>query len=371
MLLRNEWRASLTQILRRILQQHQSNAVVGIFSPATNEIIEIPDESSIYRILTQIQNTRKIYTIDSILDQSFKCMDAITNNLSTRFVWITDSDLLKSNTNREREYFDFLMKLQSQNNISFSYLGYGEVPNWASMNQSLKNIGGNSYFIYTHQELETILWDDYNRFIYPTVENIKINISLMPWITESRYDYRSEWYPVINFRPVNNFYTLTGRNEIKSMDAGEHKIFLYYLNIRAFNKTLSDLYFRTVYVDGIVPVGFCSIEYYSYYSGKTVYKTVPLHVQYTENYDEYAASIDQSVVKYTILQNTGFIIKELSTLVNNREYYTAILLVDSQIKKLEHFQQEEPDEKIAEDIEILNRNKILLMDQAKSLNYIR
>jgi hypothetical protein len=68
-------------------------------------------------------------------------MDVIDNDMPTRFVWITDSDLLKSNNAaREREYFDYLMKLQSQNNISFSYIGYGEVPDWSTMNQSLKNI---------------------------------------------------------------------------------------------------------------------------------------------------------------------------------------------------------------------------------------
>jgi len=60
-------------------------------------------------------------------------MEAIDNNYNTRFLWITDSDLLRSNNaTREREYFDFLIKLQSQNDISFSYLGYGEVPNWAT-----------------------------------------------------------------------------------------------------------------------------------------------------------------------------------------------------------------------------------------------
>jgi uncharacterized protein YllA (UPF0747 family) len=96
-----------------------------------------------------------------------------------------------------------------------------------------------------------------------------------------------------------------------------------------------------------------------------------LQIKYTEDYAEYEASIDQAVKKYTILQNTGFILKELSNLVNRREYYTAILLVDSQIKILEKYLRERKDEKIEEDIKVLNKNKDLLMEQAKSLNYIR
>jgi hypothetical protein len=371
-LLRAEWKNSFISVFSKIRQAQKTDAVFGIFNPAKNEIINIPTVNSIQTALDQIQNTRKVYNMDTLLDQSFRNMDKIQNNYNTRFLWITDSDLLKSNnSSREREYFDYLMKLQAQNKISFSYLGYGEVPNWAVMNQSLKNVGGNSYYVNSNQDMEEKAWDDYDRFIYPTIENIKVNVSLMPWVTETRFDYRSEWYPASGFRPVTNYYTHTLSNEIKNMDSGEHKIFLYYLNINAINKTESDLYYRTIAGDGNTPIGFCSVEYYSYNEGKTKYRTFPLRVKYTEDYDEYAAYINQEVKKYTILQNTGFILKELSQLVNKREYYTAILLVDSQIKMLESYLAENFDDAIATDIETLNKNKELLMEQAKSLNYIR
>ena len=113
------------------------------------------------------------------------------------------------------------------------------------------------------------------------------------------------------------------------------------------------------------------VEYYSYSAGKTVYKTFPLRVKYIENYDEYAAYTNKEVAKYTVVQNTGFILKELSNLVNRRDYYTAILLVDSQIKMLQEYLAEKHDDVIQKDIETLNKNKDLLMEQAKSLNYSR
>jgi hypothetical protein len=299
-------------------------------------------------------------------------MEAIGNNYNTRFLWMTDSDLLRSNNAaREREYFDFLMKLQSQNNISFSYVGYGEVPNWATMNQSLKNVGGNPYYINSADELEKEIWDDYDRFVFPTIQNIKINVSLMPWITETRFDYRDEWYPVTGFTPVNSNYTHTASNTIKNMDADDHRIFLYYLRIGAENRTAADLYYRTISSNRIVPVGFVSVEYYSHTERKTKYRVFPLQVTYTDDYDSYSAQIDMSVRKYSILQNTAFILKELSNLVNRRQYYTAILLVDSQIKLLESFVRENADEEIAGDIETLIKNKALLTEQAKSLQYIR
>ena len=350
----------------------KSDAVLGIFNSATNRIIEIPNVNAIANALNQIQITRKVFANDVILDQSFKCMEAIDNNYVTRFLWLTDSDLLRSNNAaREREYFDFLMKLQSQNNISFSYMGYGEVPVWATMNQSLKNVGGNTYFVNSPEELADEIWGDYDRFVYPTIENIKINVYLMTWISETRFDYRSEWYPVSGFTPVAANYTHTRSNNLKNMDAGDHRIFQYYLRIGAENTTAANQYYREISVDRIVPVGFVSVEYYSYTQKKTIYRVFPLQVTYTDDYDSYAAQIDHTVRKFTILQNTAFILKELSNLVNQRHYYTAILLVDSQIKLLEGFLKQGPDNEISGDIETLTKNKTLLMEQARSLQYIR
>ena len=371
-LLRTEWKNSIMVVLQRIRKAQQSDAILGIFNAETNEIINIPDINSITNVLNKIQNTRKIHDISNILDHSFRCMQAVDNNYNTRFLWMTDSDLLRGNNiARTREYFDFLMRLQSQNNISFSYLGYGEVPNWATMNQSLKNVGGNSYYIGSSDELEDKIWDDYDRFVFPTIGNIKLNISIMPWITETRFDYRSEWYPVTNFTPLSTNYTHTRTNIIKDMDAEEHRIFLYYLRISAENTTAANQYFREISSNRVVPVGFVSIEYYSYTERKIKYRVFPLQIIYTDNYDSYSTQIDHSVRKYTILQNTAFILKELSNLVNQRQYYTAILLVDSQIRLLEDFLKEKPDKEIEGDIEMLNKNLILLMEQARSLQYIR
>jgi hypothetical protein len=111
LLLKNEWKNSLTEVLRKIRQAQRSDAILGIFNPVKNEIITIASAASIPNVLSQIQGARKVYTIDTILDQSFKTIDAIKNSYNTRFLWITDSDLLKGNNwDRERAYFDFLMK---------------------------------------------------------------------------------------------------------------------------------------------------------------------------------------------------------------------------------------------------------------------
>ena len=142
------------------------------------------------------------------------------------------------------------------------------------MNQSLKNVGGNSYYINTVEELEDKIWEDYDRFVFSTIKDIKVNVSLNSWITEMRFDFRSDWYPVSNFIPVNTNYTHTRSNAIKSMDSKEHRIFQYYLKISAENSTASNQYYRKISSDRIVPVGFVSIEYYSYTEKKYILKCI-------------------------------------------------------------------------------------------------
>ena len=371
-LFRTEWEKAFIAVLSRIRESMHSDAIFGIFNPHQNKIMHITDIASIQAILDTLKPTRKIHDVSIILERSFRAMEAIENSYDTRLLWVTDSDLLRgTNAARNRQYFDFLMRLQTQNRISFSYLGYGEVPNWAAMNVYLKNVGGNSYYIHSHEELEDIIWDDFERFVHPTIENIRINVSLMPWVTESRFDFRSEWYPLVNFRPTASFYTHTRSNEILSMDFGTHRIFQYYLTLGSIISTQENLFYRDIARDGNTPLGFVAVQYYSFREGRTIYRSFPLVIRYTEDFAEYTAHFNHYVRKFTILQNTGFILKEISQLVSRREFFNAILLVNSQINLLERILEENYDEMIANDILTLRLNRDLLMNQARSLNLIR
>jgi len=371
-LLREDWEKSFADVLGRIFLSMQSDAVFGIFNPFADEIMVIQNINSIQNILNEIKQTRKVFNSSNILEQSFRFMEAIDNDLNTRFLWVTDSDLLRGSTSEsDIQYFNFLMRLQSQNRISFSYLGYGEVPNWTTMNNALRNVGGNTYYINSPAELEDIIWEDFEKYIHPTISNIRMNLTIYPWVTEARFDYRSEWYPLVNFRPTTDFYTHTRSNEILNMDFDDHRIYQYYLRLGAISATEANVFFRDTVKDGNIPIGFVTVQYYSFNEGRTIYRSYPLVVRYTEDYDEYALHFNHEVRKFTILQNTAFILNELSQLINRRDYFTAILLVNSQINLLEAFLQEEYDEMIEKDIESLRLNRNLLMDQARSLNLIR
>jgi hypothetical protein len=376
------WKNAITKALTAIRQSQESTAVLGIYDPATTSIIEIPTVESIPNVLSRIEHNRKTFPLDTMLNHILTGIESLPHDYAARLVWISDADLLK--TDRDIRIFNFFISLYAQHTISFSYFGYFEtpehtdtpswwklrkerqrynaIPDWAFMNDPLIHNEGNSYFIQTLEELEETILDDYDRFVYPTVGNIKITLALKPWISQQGFDFRPSWYPLENFRPLGDYYqhTYNLRRTIKNMDYDEHRLFLFYLAIGL--DTWTEEQPSLNHKDAVL-VGFCSVEYDSYKERKTIYKTYPLQVKYTEDYSVYYNNTNAVVSKYTILQNTGFILQELSQLVNRGDYYTAILLADSQIRNLEPYRG---DIKIDEDIETLKKHRDLLLDKQRS-----
>jgi hypothetical protein len=388
LLLDKVWREALVSSLVYIRQTQSPNAVFGVFSAAENKIITIPSVESIPAILNDIQKNKKAPSAAAVLDNACQQMGKIGNGLTTKLVWVSDTSFI--NDSKDSGMFDFFMKLYAQNNMTFSYLGYyekpiytttntkqiqkkerqryGTIPNWALMNTALKSAGGSSYYTETAKELSETILDDYDRFVRAAVENIRVKVSLMPWILTDYVDYRSEWYPVNNFRSQYGNRISLGQFELKNMEYDEHKTYLYYLVMRpdvqfrlAENKMDTD--------NNVLPVGTCSVEYYSYTQGKTVYKTYPLNIDYTDDYGAYKAGINDTVVKYTILQNTAFILQELNGFLQTSNYYNAILLLDAQIRNLKKYQGIQADAMISDDIETLQENKNLIMYQARKSIY--
>ncbi|MDR0628417.1 MAG: hypothetical protein LBG24_01995 [Treponema sp.] len=390
LLQKDDWRTALISVVTHIRQAQKTNAVLGVFSPQDNSVIEIPTAASIPGILSQIQNSRRTnYTTGSLFDKVIQAEEKIDNGYATRFVWISDSDPLKDSS--EIEIFNFFSELGAQNHISFSYLIYNEppdlsglnarrvlkkeriryrdMPNWAVINDALIRFGGDSCFVQTVHELEKTLLSDYERFVYPAVENIKVYMTLKPWVRFHGYNY--------------GIYS-----EIKSMDYDEHRMFLYNLNIqpayspadiRHGNQSVESVQidpFREAFENGIIPVGICTVEYYSFNAKEIIYKTYPMQVSITEDHREYLKSIDETVSKYTVLQNTSTILANLSVFSNRKDipalsYYRTILMVNSQIQKLQEYHYKKDDPIIAEDIETLKQNRDVLMGQARSLHYIK
>jgi len=350
------------------------SGLLCLYSAGDRKLMPVGAIKDIAPALDALAHQKKQYQNDAVLGGAFEAIATIDNDNPARFVWVTDDDLLK-NANDTR-VFTFSMKLYAQNRTSFAYVGYGEKPAWATMNASLLDVGGSSYYVEEQAGIAETLRDDYRAFARPTVEDVRITLAIYPWISALQNDYREEWYPAAKaLRPTASFYDRPATaHYVKSMDYGEHKTFLHYLGIDAQNLLLARnfYFFNENGLRDTIPVGLLSVEYWSHTARERRLVTKELTVTYTRNWSEYEARISPVVQRSTVLQNTPYILKELSVLVSQtRDYHTAILLVDNQIGRLRAVARAAGDQMVSEEIENLVKYKDLLLKQARSLNYIR
>ena len=364
--------SELSGALAKIKKDMDPGDKLGLYSVKDKKIHLIETESSIGQVLDEIKTNIKVYKNDDILTEALKAMNEIPNEYPRRFLWITDEDLVKDQS--DAGIFSFSLKLYSQNKTSFSYLGYGEESLWATINTYLRDAGGSSYYVKDYSGLEATIMEDYSNFSHPTVEDIRINLSIYPYIQALQNDYRVTWYPSLSdFRPNYRFYNRPiNYHFIKNMDYDTHKIFIHYLCVGAQNIILMNEFLRDKGYDKTIPIGMVSVEYYSNLHKEYRYVSEEINITYTDTWNEQEDHINPIVRKFTLIQNTPFILKEISQIVSqNRDYFTAILLVDNQINRLSDLESIYKDKEIGRDIENLMKYKELLMGQARSLNYIQ
>ncbi|QQO10126.1 hypothetical protein [Breznakiella homolactica] len=369
---------SLIDVLTELRRSQPAEGVLGIFTEEDTGIKEISSVSSVRNIISELKESKKQSTTSAIIDRIINYRSGVPNDFLTRIVWISNSDPFKDAG--ERQMINFFMELSSQNNISFSYLIYGEtpdygnlndrrvlrrerkryndMPNWEAINSALVKYGGNSYFAQSPSELKEIITDDYNKFIYPAVRDIKISVILKPWISPR----------------INNA-------EIKNMDYDEHRMFLHPITLKLQypqtnrNNPEENDEIKEIFETGIIPIGMCIIQYYSLNEEKTVYKTFPLEIASTDDYGEYAAGMNTVIQDYAVLQKTGEILKQLSYFRNRNiqtdAYFNMALRVNQQIRDLEKIYNGQSNQIIESDVEVLEMNLNLLLEQIRKSEYMK
>lgn len=378
--LNHEQKTALVSVLSKIQRSMGNGSVCALFSP-TSGLIVVSSPSDIQDGLERVREDRKNYTGDIILKEAHEALRTL--NGPSRLVWVSGESLFSSA--QDSRVFDFYLRLYDLYRIGFSYMGffenrtpadfnsrsgrrrekqrYAALPDWQSINGVLRNSGGASRYLQNTRDLEESLWEDYDRFTHPAVRDLKIRITLMPWISirpgDNGMDLPNPYYN--GYDPRSNL-----EQSIPAMDYGDHRMSFCYLHIENPNRLFLDPVFGSLPPDGPVPVGSCSVEYYSTSRGERVYKYIPLSIRFTGDYQEYLNAGDEIVSRYSILQNTAFILENLGALADRGDYYAALLWVERQVLILENQynrigNKDDPlSIMIAEDIETLKKNRDLL-----------
>ncbi len=340
------------------------------FEPIDATLLRITNETELNSAITRLSGQRKQYANNIGLQGLLSSVEQQFTSERVHVLWITDENIIEKSS--DASFFDFSMNVFSSGNTTFSYLGYGEVPNWITLNTGLMKHNGNSYYAQNESELCEKIEKDLAFFSKPAVENITIEIVWSKYVTELANYYPREYYPVIaGFYPTTNNTRPATYHKIGGMNYAESKRFLHYIKIPALQTLIDNSEYREPQNGSNFKVGTVFVNYYVPMYNRSFYQQQDLIINY-RNASELSEGHDPYVFCDTVIQNTPLIIQEIANLVNrNYNYLAAIQLVKTQKNLLLKTIQIRKDRAVNEDIELLEKYYKLLFEQAKTMNLLQ
>ena len=183
------------------LLEHESMNF-SFFEPIDGTLQSIRNKTELSSAITRLSRQRKQYVNNVELQGLLTAIETKFRNERVHILWITDEDSIEKVT--DANFFDFSLNVLSSGNTTFSYLGYGEVPNWITMNTGLMNHNGNSYYVpmydktfYQQQDLiinyvkDSEITDDQNPYVFcdTIIQNIPLIIQEIANLANRYHNY--------------------------------------------------------------------------------------------------------------------------------------------------------------------------------------
>ena len=183
--------------LQRITQNHRLLEFC-FYDPEAAGIKKVENVNDINRMISDLGTQRKEYSSHVQLQNILESMNSSFKGERTHIIWITDENIIEKK--EDSGFFEFAVNVLSSGNTTFSYLGYGEVPNWITMNSSLVKHNGNSYYAADEKVLCEKLEKDIGFFERPAVEDINIRIVWSQYVRP-----KANFYPVSLYSGISSF----------------------------------------------------------------------------------------------------------------------------------------------------------------------
>ncbi len=342
------------------------------FDPLTAALIEAADANGLNSAINRLKRQRKQYANNVQLQGLLSAVESKFNGDRVHVLWITDENIIEKST--DASFFNFSMNVLSTGNTTFSYLGYGEVPNWITLNAGLMKHNGNSYFASNGEELCQKIEKDIAFFSKPAIEDITVEIVWSKYVSEQANFYPKEFYPEISgFFPTSNNSRPSVYHRIGGMNYSENKRFIHYVKIPALQTLLDTSEYREPKDESGFKIGTVYVRYFIPMYNKYFYEQKDMRITYSPA-EDITADMDGSVFCDTIIQNTPLVIQEIANLVNrnvNRNYLAAIQLVQIQKNLLLKTSLIRKDDAVGEDVELLDKYYQILFEQAKTMNLLQ
>lgn len=365
------------ELLRNISFADKLADLVGVYRTLDIRIFDAAEETlrpastsaALKTAVDKIKNQRKMYEQNKLIQLALSTMEAEQAQRS-HLLWITDENIAERPA--DLTFFDFAVELLSGANTTFSYLAYGELPNWASVNETLLKRNGNSYYAGVESEIPVKIERDLGYFSRPAVEDIQITIQLPALVSE-----KDVFYPVEYYGTMPSFYPTFKNNRPRTvhtlggMNYGETKRFIHYLEIPTL-LSLDQMVFPSPLLEGRTFIlARIFVRYYLPMTDSWNHFQQELTVEYVDAGSAGNIVVNRMVELDTILQNTPLIMLEAARLVNsNRDFLLALKLLQAQISLLRKLGPVRPDTAIDEDLETLGRYYEIVFEQARAVNLL-
>lgn len=323
--------------LQTIFDAKTSSTRIALFSAQSGSLSFIGSKAEITAALQQISNEVKVKQNLKTASLAFTAMKNDGNTNPWRFMWVTDENVLQSNT--DISSFKVLASMHAALNISFSLLCYGSSPQWGSVNDMLTGIKGSSYYGKTYQYLESSISNDFIQFSKPAVSSITLTIAASPWLGGN---------------------TQASIN-LGSLGAGQSLMIQQALELPAFESM------PLMRKDEFFTAAYCYISYYSHKEKKLKYITLNIDASYTDSIDQWYSSRNPIALKYITLSKTGETLSSMSKAFKLGSYSTAFEYLDMQILSLKELDPDGKDILIRSDVQMLEKTRTSLFNQVQSV----
>ena len=330
--------------------------------------INLATEKTIEYQIQYQQNKNKNYNNSLAFQKILESLEKNNIKDRTQVIWITDENIVE--TTSDAKFFSFATNVMGSVDTTFSYLGYGETPNWTLLNTDLVDLNGNTYFADDEEEIIEKLDNDILYFTFPAIEDINIEVK-----TETGTYIKNYFYPKSIYGTIKDF-SATKHNGgetshyLGGMNYDETNRFIQYVSLPRLTY-LKQIEYMPNLEDNRYKFGEVYVDYYVPMLDKRFYHKEDLYITYVKA-EEMNEEMNKYVYADTIIQNTPFVIMEIAELSKySSKYLIAIQLVNKQRALLEEILEIRPDKAVEQDIELLKQYYEILYKQAKVLNLIQ
>jgi hypothetical protein len=348
----------------------------SIIDIRSGELLDISQPGTGFKAIAgRLRQGGKLYENNIAMQRILKALGRDSGR--RHLMWISDADpVLKSS---DRVLFSFVVELLGGNNISFSYLGHGEIPNWPVLNASIMGQNGNSWFARDLTALLEHLDTDLGFFARPAVERVHIDIAWSPLV-----ERLPRWYPealygrISNFRPVISQDRPAASHYLGGMNYSEHKRFMHYCSIPSLPILRSSEEGRQALADSTsdspgLTIATVYVSYNISGNPQRIHLQQDLTIRYRDGqYLNEHPRKENEVLLDAVIQNTPLVLLEASNMANTtRNLLGALQLLQAQRNLLNRLQSIRPEPALVNDLAMLEKYYDLVYNQARILNLLQ